>query len=76
MYYRLSKFPEKNKIIHPNQYGFRQSLSTTYAMLDIMININNHMNEKKQQKLTGLIFLDLRRAFDTVSHDILLQILY
>ena len=35
-----------------------------------MSKINNHMDGKK---ITELIFLDLRKAFDTVSHDILLQ---
>ena len=66
IYTRLSKFFEKNNIIHPNQYGFRQNLSTTHAMQDIMSKIINHMNKKR---ITGLIFLDLRKAFDTVVID-------
>ena len=63
----------KNNVIHPNQYGFRQNLSTTHAMLDIMSKINNHMIKNK---FTVLIFLDLRKAFDTISHDILLKNLF
>ena len=38
----LPKFLDKKKIIHPNQSGFRQNLSTTFAMLDVMRKINNH----------------------------------
>ena len=68
-----SNFFEKNIIIHPYQYGFRQNLSTAHVMLDIMSKINNHMNKKK---FTGLIFWDLRKTFDTVLHDILLKKLH
>ena len=46
IYTLLSKFFETNNVINPNQYGFRQNLSTTHAMLDIMSKINNHMNKK------------------------------
>ena len=38
-------------------------------MLDVMNKITNNINEKM---LSGLIFLDLKKALDTVSHDILL----
>ena len=68
IYSRLTKFLEKHKILHDNQYGFRENLSTTHAMLDIMNKISCNI---KNKKITGLIFLDLKKAFDTVSHDIL-----
>ena len=38
-------------------------------MLDIMNKISCNI---KNKKIAGLIFLDLKKAFDTVSHDILL----
>ena len=69
IYSRLTKFLEKHKILRDNQYGFRENLSTTHAMLDIMIKISCNI---KNEKITGLIFLDFKKAFDTMSHDILL----
>ena len=53
-----------------SQYGFQKKISTAHAVLDLVTtsfdNINNNL-------YTGLLFLDLRKAFDTVSHEILLS---
>ena len=53
-----------------SQYGFQKSISTEYAVLDIASNAFENIN---QSLYTGLIFLDLRKAFGTVSHSILLS---
>ena len=44
--------------------------STNTTLIDVTEYILNNMNEGK---VTGAIFLDLKRAFDTVSHKLLLK---
>lgn len=65
---QLSEHLEKNKLITPNQFGFRSNYSTTKAisllLTDLYNNINNNLNTK-------LCFIDLKKAFDTVCHDVL-----
>ena len=52
------------------QYGFQKNLSTNYAIIDFVTNSLENINSKLY---TGLVFPDLIKAFDTVSHDILLH---
>ena len=52
------------------QYGFRDRYSTQHAFIDIVNNIQNNMEEKQ---FSCEIFLDLKKAFDTVDHSILLH---
>lgn len=61
---RLTSFLTKYHILAPNQFGFRNGRSTDDAVLDLTDTIANHLNNKR--KTLG-IFLDLSKAFDTVS---------
>ena len=70
IYNRLQQFLKKHSVIHKSQYGFPKSISTEYAGLDIVLNAFENIN---QNLFTGLIFLDLRKAFDSVSHSTLLS---
>ena len=69
IYARLTKFINKNNIIYNLQYGFRSKHSTQHAILDIVNNIHNCMDGGKY---TCGIIIDLKKAFDTVNHSILL----
>ena len=59
-----------HRIIYPKQFGFRSGYSTTHSLIDITENIRKTMEAKKYG--CG-VFIDLKKAFDTVNHDILLH---
>ena len=65
----LSFFTCMNTIV-PSQYGFRHNRSTIHAMLDLITTCYDNLNCKK---FSALIFLDIQKAFDSVSHQKLLK---
>ncbi len=52
------------------QFGFRKGHSTATCVLIIINEIYLKMDEGA---LTGVVFLDLKKAFDMVDHDILVK---
>ncbi|CAB3246778.1 unnamed protein product [Arctia plantaginis] len=67
---RLLNYLNSNKIIVDNQYGFRQNKKTEDAVLELTSSVAKNINNKL--KTIG-IFLDLSKAFDTVSIPLLLM---
>ena len=67
---RLNNFLELHSIFYPEQYGFRAGSSTTHSLISIIETIKNTIENKKYG--CG-VFIDLKKAFDTVNHEILLQ---
>lgn len=67
---RLLSYLKRNSKIACNQFGFREGKSTEDAVLELTDTIVKNINDKT--KTIG-IFLDLSRAFDTVSVPILLK---
>ena len=47
------------------QYGFRLKQTTAHAILDIV----STCDDVENKKFTGLLLLDLTKAFDTVHHN-------
>ena len=62
-------FFEANNILFNQQVGFRKNNSTTYALIQLTGRIKESIDNGKYG--CGL-FIDLRKAFDTVNHEILL----
>ena len=65
---RLDMFINKCNILSPSQYEFRSSMSTTEALLDLVEEITTSLDKNKY---TVGVFIDLKKAFDTVDQDIL-----
>ena len=67
---RLSNYLENNNLLSKFQYGFRKEHSTFHPMIHFMNKITNALENKMH---TIAIFCDLRKAFDSCNHQILLS---
>ena len=66
---QLQSFLHKNEILYAYQFGFRKNYSTTPAIIEIIENI---LEALQNGKIVAGTYLDLSKAFDTVDHHILL----
>ena len=60
---------EKENILNESQCGFRSNRSTSMALLELSEEITSAVDNKK---CTIGVFLDLKKAFDTIDHKLLL----
>ena len=67
---QLIHFLESNKLLSENQFGYRKNRSTELAATMLVDNIRKEID---QEKLAGVLFVDLSKAFDTLSHSVLLS---
>ena len=69
IYSRLYSFINSQNILYENQYGFRKQHSTNHAINYSVTHVQKLIREKNHD--LG-IFINLSKAFDTISHEKLL----
>ncbi|XP_045463813.1 uncharacterized protein LOC123673371 [Harmonia axyridis] len=67
---RLLEFLDRSRVLDQNQHGFRSGKSTMTALVALMENIVEAVDEGR---LVEVLTCDLSKAFDSVERDILLQ---
>ena len=70
---RLVNFFEKYSRLSKFQFGFRSGMSTSDALIELTNYIYDSLNAKKYH---ACILIDYRKAFDTISHHILIKKLH
>ena len=65
-----SSFLSNNEILYSYKSGFRKNHSTDSCLTFLHDKILKSLDKGL---MTGMILIDLQKAFDTIDHDILLQ---
>ena len=66
----LVAYLNKYKLLHENQSGFRQKHSCQTALVKL---VDDWIKCIDNGEMIGALFIDFRKAFDLVDHDILLK---
>ena len=69
LYKRIVSYLDSFNLISSVQFGFRKGFSTEDAVNYLLANVYDSLNNSHY---SGACFLDLSKAFDTISHDILI----
>lgn len=67
---QIINFFETNSLFSKCQFGFRQGKNTIHAVLELVQNI---MDGYEERLYLSALFCDLSKAFDCMSHELLLQ---
>ena len=70
MHKQLYSFLEQQNYFYDAQFGFHLSLWTNNALMSIT---ENNQSKLDQKKFWAGVFVDLKKAFDRVDHEILLK---
>ena len=67
---QIYKFLNDNSLLSKYQSGFRPKNSTLTALIQMCDTLYENMDNGE---LNGVVFLDIRKAFDSINHTILLH---
>ena len=70
IFQQLYKYMNENNLISKFQSGFRPGYSTLSALIQMC---DAGFNNMDNGELTGVVFLDIQKAFDSIDHNILLD---
>jgi len=67
---KLVNFFNETDLISKYQFGFQKGHSTSHAITTLYEHLINNL---EKQKVTALLFIDLKSAFDTIDPNILIK---
>ena len=70
VHHQLVQYLEENNILSKNKFGYRKKRSTELATLLL---IDEMSKEIDKGKMVGAVSIDLSKAFDTLSHSVLIS---
>ena len=73
IHFQVNSFLTNNNILDNRQHGFRSSFSTSTAIFELVKKLFSSYDEGM---CTSCIFVDYKKAFETLDHEILCQKLY
>lgn len=66
---RLNDFFDRHDILYHMQYGFRSGSSTSNVLCEL---VDSLYASFEKRNMVGAVFIDLKKAFDTLDHEVLL----
>jgi retron-type reverse transcriptase len=70
MYQSMSHYLEDTNQLSDTQHGYRKHRSTQSAVLQVTYLLRMNGDKKRY---TGLVFIDFKKAFDCLNHELLLK---